>query len=142
MVNETVRVVFRGYPKKGRPREMAYYRHSAFEGRFRRFENDWHLEVTPTYYFSRDRRWPDRYYEDKLTGIKQLETNQAVLGQTVMWAEYLSRDGNLLEPQYPLLNFDELIKFDLDVGMNDEAWLDRVQPDGEDEFPGKLVLFE
>jgi hypothetical protein len=143
IVNETTRTVFRGYPKKTNPNETAYYRHSAFEGRFKRFDDAWYLEITPTYHFTWDGRRPDRfYYEDRLTGIKQLETNQAVLGQTVMWAEYLRRDGNLLEPQYPLLRFNELMKVELEAGIDDEAWLNRGQQDGEDSPSDGLVLFE
>lgn len=143
IVNETVRTVFRGYPKKTNPKEMAYYRHSAFEGRFKRFDDAWYLEIAPTYHFTWDGRRPDRFhYEDRLTGIKQLENNPAVLGQTVMWAEYLSRDGNLFEPQYPLLQFDELMRVELEAGIDDEAWLNRGQQDGEDRPSDGLVLFE
>lgn len=142
IVNETTRTVFRGYPKRGNRKEMAYYRHSAFEGRFKRFDDAWYLEIMPTYHFTRDGRWPDRFYEDKLTGIKQLETNQAVLGQTIMCAEYLSRDGNQLDPQYPLLRFGELMKFDLGVGIDEEDWLDRGEKGGGDGSPDELTLFE
>ncbi len=142
IVHDATRTVFRGYRKKKNPKEIAYYRHSAFEGRFKRFDDAWYLEIIPTYYFTRDGRWPDRFYEDKLTGIKQLETNQAVLGQTVMWAEYLGRDGNLLEPQYPLLRFDGLMKVELGAGIDDEAWLGRGEEGGEDGSSDGLVLFE
>jgi len=142
LVNETTRTVFRRYPKKGNPKETAYYRHSAFEGRFKRFDDAWYLEITPTYHFTRDGRWPSAFYEDNLTGIKQLESNQALLGQTVMWAEYLSRDGNLLEPQYPMLGFEGLVKVGLEAGIEDEVWLGRDTEGGEDGSSDGLVLFE
>jgi hypothetical protein len=142
LVNETARTVFRRYPKKGNREETAYYRHSAFEGRFKRFDDAWYLEITPTYHFTGDGQWPSAFYEDNLTGIKQLETNQAVLGQTAMWAEYLSRDGNLLEPQYPMLRFEGLVKVELGAGIEDEAWLARDKEGGEDESSDGLVLFE
>jgi hypothetical protein len=122
VVNETTRTVFKRYTKKGNPNETAYYRHSAFEGRFKRFDGTWYLEIAPTYHFTRDGRWPSAFYEDKLTGIKQIETNQALLGQTIMWAEYLSRDGDLFEPRYPLLGFGELARFDLAAGIDEDAW--------------------
>lgn len=142
VVNETTRTVFKRYPKKGNRKETAYYRHSAFEGRFKRFDGAWYLEITPTYHFTRDGRWPSAFYEDNLSGIKQLETNQAVLGQTVMWAEYLSRDGNLLESQYPMLGFESLMTVELTAGIEDEVWLGRGKENSEDEPSDRLVLFE
>lgn len=141
VVNETTRTVFKRYTKKGNPNETAYYRHSAFEGRFKRFDGTWYLEITPTYHFTRDGRWPSAFYEDKLTGIKQLETNQALLGQTVMWAEYLSRDGGLFEPQYPLLGFGELAKFDLAAGIDEDVWRRDDEAGGEGDAPEGLALF-
>ncbi len=132
LVNETSRTVFRGYPKKGKPNEVAYYRHSAFQGSFKRFGEDWYLELTPTYYFTWDGRRVDRFYEERLKKIKEQEKNPAVRGQVVMWAEYLSRDGNLFEPQYPLLRFGELTRFEVEAGLDDDAWLERDVEGGED----------
>jgi hypothetical protein len=136
LVNETSRTVFRGYPKKGKPNEIAYYRHSAFQGRFRRFGDDWYLEITPTYYFTWDGRRPDRFYQERLKKIKEQEKNPAVRGQVVMWAEYLSRDGNLFEPQYPLLGFGELMRFEVEAGVDDAAWLERDGDEGEGDQSG------
>lgn len=140
LVNETSRTVFRGYPKKGKPKEMAYYRHSAFQGRFKRFGDGWYLEITPTYYFTWDGRRLDRFYEERLKKIKEQEKNPAVRGQVVMWAEYLSRDGNLFEPQYPLLGFGELMRFELDAGIDDAAWLER-EEGGSENSDGDAGLF-
>ncbi len=141
VVNETARTVFKRYAKKGDPSETAYYRHSAFEGRFKRFEGTWYLEITPTYHFTRDGYRPSAFYEDKLTGIKQLETNQALLGQTVMWAEYLSRDGDLFEPKYPLLEFDGLATFELAAGIDEDAWRKDDEAGDEEDAPEGLALF-
>ncbi len=141
VVNETARTVFKRYAKKGNPNETAYYRHSAFEGRFKRFDGTWYLEIAPTYHFTRDGYRPSAFYKDNLTGIKRLETNQALLGQTVMWAEYLSRDSGLFEPKYPLLEFGELATFDLAAGIDEDAWRkDDETGDGED-APEGLALF-
>lgn len=141
VVNETTRTVFKGYPKKGNPGEMAYYRHSAFQGWFKRFGDAWYLEITPTYHFTRDGWRPSAFYEDNLTGIKQLESNQALLGQTIMWAEYLSGDGDLFESAYPLLGFDGLKTFDLEAGINEEAWLRRRDKDDAEDSSEGLTLF-
>lgn len=141
LVNETSRTVFRGYPKKGKPKEIAYYRHSAFKGWFQRFGGDWYLEITPTYYFTWDGRRLDRFYEEKLKKIKEQEKNPAVRGQVVMWAEYLSRDGNLFEPQYPMLSFEELLRFEVEASLDDTAWLERDGDPGDErsqDDPGLL----
>lgn len=125
IINETSRTVFRGYPKKNKPGEIAFYRHSAFQSRFKRFGDNWYLEITPTYYFTWDGRRRDGFYEERLKKIKEQEKNPAVRGQVVMWAEYLSRNGNLFEPQYPLLGFGELMRFEVEAGVDDAAWLER-----------------
>ena len=49
-----------------------------------------------------------------------------------MWAEYLSRDGNLFEPQYPMMGFGELLRFEVEASLDDAAWLERDDP-GDDE---------
>lgn len=141
VANETKRTVFKRYAKKGNPDETAYYRHSAFEGRFKRFVGAWYLEITPTYHFTRDGWEPSAFYEDNLTGIKQLETNQALLGQTVMWAEYLSGDASLFEPAYPRLAFDGLETFELGAGIDEGAWLARDEEGGAEEAPEGSSLF-
>ena len=141
VVNETTRTVFKRYAKKGNPSETAYYRHSAFEGRFKRFDGAWYLEITPTYHFTRDGYRPSAFYDDNLTGIKQLETNQALLGQTVMWAEYLSGADDLFGPKYPLLEFDGLATFELAAGIDEDAWRKDDEAEDEGVVPDGLSLF-
>lgn len=89
LIQNTSRVVFQGYKKKKDPTQISHYRHSAFFGQFYCFDNKWYLEISPTYHFTWDGYKPSLFREDQLTGIKQLERNSAVLGQVVMWGEYL-----------------------------------------------------
>jgi hypothetical protein len=126
----TRRTVFLAYPytKGDRVGEVAYYRHAAFFGEFRRFDGQWYLAVTPTYFFTSDgyRRHP--FYESKLKGIKALEKNATVLGHVVMWATLLrgrdeDDDGFFFTPPYPHLRFGKLATFDLPVGIEDATWL-------------------
>jgi hypothetical protein len=119
VTNRTTRTVFRGYPKPENPK---YYRHSAFANRFQICDGNWFLEITPTYYFTWDGYKPDRFYEERLKGIKRLESNAAVLGQLIMWAEYLSRK-DFITKSYSLLEFDSLATFNIDSGIEDKAWL-------------------
>ncbi|HEU4587259.1 MAG TPA: DUF4365 domain-containing protein, partial [Gemmatimonadales bacterium] len=122
------RTVFQRYAtKKAEQAAREYYRHSAFLGQFRRYDDAWYLEITPTYHFTYDGHRPLRFPGSKRKGIKALEKNPTVLGQVVMWADLLrdERDGLTLfpSPTYPHLTFGELAAFEVDVGINDDAWL-------------------
>jgi Domain of unknown function (DUF4365) len=129
---ETSRDVFRAYYKVGKMNEVAFYRHSAFKGAFQRYDGEWYLEITPTYCFTRDGKIPDGFYEEKLKKIKEFEDNPAVLGQVIMWAEYLSRQdrSGLFDSQYPLLTFGGMQTFEMNYGIDDKAWLPREKNKG------------
>ena len=124
LAKKTHRDVFLPYFKKD-SKEVAYYRHSAFDGQFLRIESNWFLEITPTYFFTRDGYTRDKYEQEKLSGIKRLEKNSAVFGQLIMWAEYLITpvQGNLFLCPYSFLQFDQLEEFEIDVGIDDYIWL-------------------
>ena len=116
------RSVFKGYPKKSDHTQMSYYRHSAFEGRFVRYGRTWYLQITPNYHFTRDGERLSRFAPDLLSGIKRLETNQAVHGQVVMWAHLLT-DRDLFDMGPRFLDFASMLEFELEVGLDDDAWL-------------------
>jgi hypothetical protein len=137
ITNNTSRDVFRGYPTIRNPR---YFRHSAFGGKFQRHDDTWYLEITPTYYFTWDGERQDRFYEDRLKGIKRLENNAAVLGQVVMWGTYLSRKDPLLPP-YPFLEFDQLMPFEIECGISDEEWLPHEEEDKKEILTTDPTLF-
>lgn len=122
--NKTSRTVFRGYPNTQNPR---YYRHSAFKAKFQLYDNAWYLELVPTYYFTWDGYKTDHFYEDRLKGIKRLESNSAVLGQLIMWSEYLSRK-DLMDNGLQLIEFDGLLSFELDNGIDETLWLRNEDP--------------
>ncbi len=124
LAKKTHRDVFQRYLKKN-SEEVAYYRHSAFQGQFIRVESNWFLEITPTYFFSRDGYTRDKFEHEKLSGIKRLEKNSALFGQLVMWAEYLSTpaQNELFTPSYPFLEFDRLEEFEIGVGIDDSIWI-------------------
>jgi hypothetical protein len=141
----TPRTVFKGYLNKRDPTRIAYYRHSAFEGQFKLFDGAWYLEITPTYYFTWNGYRLDRWYENRLKGIKRLEKHPAVFGQVFMWADHLSRPSDLFTPEYPFLKFDALQRFNIKVGIDDKAWLSH-ESDEEAESTrsslSELPLFE
>lgn len=123
------RTVFQSYFSKSEPKQIAYYRHSAFEGRFKHFDDTWYLEITPTYYFTSDGYTPYKFSDNALKGIKKLERNQAILGQIVMWADYLSKPTDLFTPKYPFLELGKLKSFQLDIGIDDDAWIGQEEDD-------------
>ena len=117
------REVFKQYGKKSDRSQMAYCRHLAFKGNFTRLEGNWYLEITPTYHFTRNGRDADRFGEERLKGIKRLERNPAVVGQLLMWVDYLKRPiETLFSAEYPFLSFGDLATVDLDIGVPDDAW--------------------
>jgi hypothetical protein len=112
----TRRKVFHGYRSRTDPNRILYYRHSAFEGHFRRIEGAWYLEITPTYYFTSDGYHLDRWYEQRLKGIKLLQRNPQVLGEVVMWAAYLGGPPDLFRPN-PFLTFADKLQTIMDPGI-------------------------
>jgi hypothetical protein len=125
----TSRKVVEHYPNKKDPTRAGYYRHLAFTAQFHYLDENWYLELTPTYYYTRDGTIRMANYEGLLSGIKRLGRNSAVLGQTVFLAEYLSRPPELFRRDTGL-QFDGLVLFDSDVGLNDDVWLEREEDKG------------
>jgi hypothetical protein len=126
----TSRNVVQLYPKKKSPSETAFFRHSAFIGRFQRFSDDWYLEVTPTYHFTRDGYREDRFAADHLKKIKELENNGAVVGQFAMWRYYLTNrtSGDMFAREYPFLKFGEAASYSVEQGVPDDLWQSREPP--------------
>ena len=122
--NQTGRNVVNRYSPKNDPTRTSYFRHSAFTPRFHGFGDDWYLEVTPTYIFTRDGREAAKFASDNLKKIKEIEKNAAVHGQFIMWREFLTRahGGDLLEPEYPFLQFEAMEPFPLLRSVADELW--------------------
>jgi hypothetical protein len=123
LTRKSTKTVFQGYPNKQHSDRIAYYRHAAFYGQFLRFAETWYLEISPTYHFTFDGYRPDRWYEKRLKGIKQLERNPHVLAMVLLWAGYLNKQPDLFTTPYPFLSFGQLQKFDLEAGIEDSLWL-------------------
>jgi hypothetical protein len=117
------RTVFQSYTSKGKDgRTFTHYRHYAFQGQFLRYDDQWFLEITPTYVYTWDGWRLDRFHSDRLSGIKRLERNPAVHHQLLLWVDYLKRGGDLFDLAYPFLAFGDLRAFELGVGIEDAAW--------------------
>lgn len=125
---ESERTVFQAYPGKKDPTRIAYYRHLAFEPRFRRLDGNWLLEITPTYHFTSDGRTPSKYRESYLAGIKRIEKHVAFTGNVLFWAHFLTARDLFSRPS-PFLTFAELLEFPVEFGIHDEEWLDKAEPE-------------
>jgi hypothetical protein len=126
----TSRNVVEHYPNKKDATHPGYFRHLAFGAQFTFIEGGWYLELTPTYYYTRNGSWRIKNYESLLSGMKRLERNAAVLGQTVFLAEYLSRPPELFRRDTGL-QFDKLVTFDTEFGFDDSTWLTQEEDQGE-----------
>jgi hypothetical protein len=102
--------------------EVSYYRHTAFGGKFSRLNGTWYLKITPTYRFTLDGENEHPFSDRLLKGIKGLERNEAILGQLLMWEDYLTSSSLFME-RYNLLSFGRLLRYKINVGINDQFWL-------------------
>ncbi|MEZ4671475.1 MAG: DUF4365 domain-containing protein [Anaerolineae bacterium] len=120
------REVFKAYRKKNSPKDVSYCRHSAFRGKFIRLQDTWYLELTPTYHFTWDGSIKDKFGAERLKGIKRLERNPAVIGQLLMWANYLGTSTtftkDMFDSRYPFLSFGHLETVEISGGIPDDTW--------------------
>jgi hypothetical protein len=131
------------YSKKSRDgRQFTWLRHLAFRRQFRLFEEQWYLEITPTYVFTWDGVHLDRFHEQRLRKIKLIEKNRAVLAAIVFWSDYLKTKEDLLYSSTTRkLKFGELAETTLEVGIDDTGWsaADECTPEDSGEFPEDLI---
>lgn len=117
----TDRTVFKAY--RAEDGTVKYYRHAAFHDQFHRFDGQWYLEITPTYHFTSDGFRLRSNYERFLRRIKEIEGHDAVRGQILMWAGFLTPRADLFHSEpYPFLGFGDLLTLDADRGIDDEQW--------------------
>lgn len=129
IAQQSKRTVFEAYRHK-ETRDVRFCRHMAFHGYFRLFDGIWMLEVTPTYYFTRDGRNPDKFEADRLKGIKRLDRHRAVLGQLLAWIDFLCKPGkSLFQEAYPHFELARPEGFQTVVGIDDSSWLDKEDPE-------------
>ena len=126
------REVFKQYVKKNDPTQKTYCRHSAFKGHFLRLSNEWYLEIFPTYHFTSDGYWKHMFRDELLQGIKRMDRNPAVLGQLLMWADYLSQ-STLFSSEYPFLHFGQLATVDINTSLPDSVWSESEEKDTSEE---------
>ena len=130
------------YARKSDPSIISFYRHLALEHKFYRYDGQWYLEITPTYYFTHDGFKMHYYYESKLKGKKALDKATTVFSETVFWACFLGQETGKLFGYSPVFKFGQLWQSDLNAGLDNDLWLkkDDKQPDISLTTQLKLVL--
>jgi len=106
--------VFQAYPNFVK---TYYYRHTAFIHKFKLYSNNWYLEITPTYRYTYNGKNLARKRNEYLSKIKKIEKNKSVLSLVELWASILTRK-NGLDREKELLEFGELLKFEINVGLS------------------------
>jgi hypothetical protein len=120
--------------------KITCWRHSAMKAQFYRYDYKWYLEVTPTYIFTSDGFQQHRQHGEFITETKLDELNNAVRGQLIMWAGFLTDKGDMLRNGYPYLEFDKPLLFETNVGIEDDAW--RISDQAQKLDTTTIPLFE
>lgn len=105
-----------------------YCRHDAFQHAFLRIQGEWNLAITPHYVFTNDGKTPHPNSEELLSGLKKQERQKAILGQALMWRHKLTTRSRQMHfgqssTEQPLIDFDSLLQFQSQHGINDADWL-------------------
>lgn len=129
------------YARKSDPNIISYFRHTSFERQFFRYDNQWYLEITPTYLFTHDGYKLHTYYESKLKGKKGLDKAEAVFSQTLFWSNILTK-GNEDLFHNSILKFGNLFQYLIEVGINDNMWLEKEDKEKHKILIGQLSIFE
>lgn len=124
---------YEGTSKTGK--KYKYLRHVAFGPRFRFLGDSWHLEITPTYRFTRDGKAQDIFHESRLSKIKRLERNRSVLSQLLFW-QALLRAPWARADRPRLLEFGALQRFAFSQAFDDSEFTPL------DSVPAVLQVFD
>ena len=108
--------------------EVACYRHCAMKHAFLRIDKKWYLAITPHYIYTVDGKAPYPYAEELLSGMKRMEHQNAVFGQTIMWKHKMTftPDSTFFDGdsrKKPLIVFGDLLNVKSERGLDDQSWL-------------------
>lgn len=107
--------------------EIINFRHCAMKHSFVRIDGRWYLAIVPHYIYTTDGKTPYLYAENLLSGIKRLEHQSAVLGQTTMWKYKLTYIPNKTffdsgSSDKPMIVFGNFLGFKCERGLDDKSW--------------------
>ncbi|TDX04035.1 DUF4365 domain-containing protein [Kribbella sp. VKM Ac-2566] len=106
--------------KKG---HINWVRHMALRWRFILDHDEWLLDIAPDYRFTVDGYRPSSMAAELTSKIKRMERHAAVRGQMEFWAHYLRpAPADLLETTARFLTIHDPLTFEVDHGIDDDAW--------------------
>jgi hypothetical protein len=115
------RCVFRVYRKKTSD-EIRFCRHFGFRARFLRLGGAWYAEINPQYRFTADGSRPAKFQAENIAKLKRMQHNDAVRQEVQAIAAFLNQPATLLTPEYRLITFGELLRFEVGFGFDEAAW--------------------
>jgi hypothetical protein len=123
------RIAFKGYGKRrDAPDLKSYYRHAGLRWQFIEVEGEWFCELKPDYFFTSNGYRESPFADEKLAGIKRMDKQRAVLGETELWAGILQGDPTEdqldIDVDMPkrILAFGQLVTFPVTLGIEDREW--------------------
>ena len=125
------------YSKDGQ--KLLYYRHHALRFEFVRYDDQWYVELGPTFHYTHNGYRVPYYYEDLIKKIRGMQKNNAVFLLVVFWArvlQYQTSDSDDL-PEYPYLKFGELLNYPFQYGVKDELWMNKEPIEKEEKPPAR-----
>jgi len=97
---------------------IKYVRHLAMERRFKRYGDQWFLEVLPTYFFSSDGWWEAHFAADYLSKIKRIERHADMRRHVQTWTWILRGEVDLgglaPDPESQMLEFGPPVVIEVD----------------------------
>jgi hypothetical protein len=120
--SRTGRTVFQVYRQDKDPSQIRFCRHHALDHQFVRFGGEWFLELRPTYHYTADGYRDIPWGPDLVKQMKKRERNPAVRDLVVFWAGFLRAKQTLFGEADRRLAFGDLLRFDVDQGIDDGAW--------------------
>jgi hypothetical protein len=103
--------------------KISFCRHYAAGLYFRRWDEQWYLEINPTYHFTIDGKRDSRYDAEYIKKIKLMERNNAVYQLVRAWADFLQGEDNLFKNKDDRINFGELLELECDAAIDEDVWI-------------------
>ena len=122
---ETSRSVLERFMKTENPDEIWYFKHRAFEAKFKKISSKWYLLILPDWFFSFDGFNKSSYHADDLKWLKKNSNTETVFNDFRFIHYFLKFSGNNLfkgKGFSNLLEYGNYLSFHNAPFLYDEAW--------------------
>ncbi|MEU3618041.1 DUF4365 domain-containing protein [Streptomyces sp. NPDC006872] len=117
------RTFFTPYFGKDDATKITFCRHYAASLYFRRWADQWFLEINPTYHFTIDGQRDSLYDAEYVKKIKRIERNNAVYQLVRAWADFLRGEDTLFSSRDDRIRFGQLLELDCDAAIDETVWI-------------------